>query len=79
MIMHARKAQQEPAAITKSTRARPHCLSDHEMSAFGPKRTSVVALHMSAFGGKADIELHWPSTAIMTLRAAACRLAISGW
>jgi hypothetical protein len=22
--------------------------------------------------------LHWPSTAIMTLRAAACRLAISG-
>ena len=27
------------------------------MSAFGPKRTSVVALHMSAFGGKADIEL----------------------
>src|SRR5580704_8257743 len=23
-------------------------------------------------------ELHWPSTAIMTLRAAACRLAISG-
>jgi hypothetical protein len=25
------------------------------MSAFGPKRTSVFALHMSAFGGKADI------------------------
>jgi len=25
------------------------------MSAFGPKRTSVIALHMSAFGGKADI------------------------
>jgi hypothetical protein len=25
------------------------------MSAFGPKRTSVVAPHMSAFGGKADI------------------------
>ena len=23
-------------------------------------------------------KLHWPSTAIMTLRAAACRLAISG-
>jgi hypothetical protein len=55
MIMHARKAQQEPAAITKSTRARPHCLSDHEMSAFGPKRTSLVAPHMSAFGGKADM------------------------
>ena len=27
------------------------------MSAFGPKRTSLVALHMSAFGGKADIAL----------------------
>jgi hypothetical protein len=25
------------------------------MSAFGTKRTSLVALHMSAFGGKADI------------------------
>ena len=25
------------------------------MSAFGTKRTSRVALHMSAFGGKADI------------------------
>jgi len=27
------------------------------MSAFGPKRTSLVALHMSAFGGKADMTL----------------------
>jgi hypothetical protein len=27
------------------------------MSAFGPKRTSPVAPHMSAFGDKADIEL----------------------
>ena len=26
------------------------------MSAFGTKRTCRVALHMSAFGGKADIE-----------------------
>jgi hypothetical protein len=26
-----------------------------QMSANGPKRTSLVALHMSAFGGKADI------------------------
>jgi hypothetical protein len=25
------------------------------MSAFGPKRTSVAAPHMSAFGGKADM------------------------
>jgi hypothetical protein len=27
------------------------------MSAFGPKRTSVFAPHMSVFGGKADIAL----------------------
>ena len=27
------------------------------MSAIGTKRTSLVALHMSAFGGKADIAL----------------------
>jgi hypothetical protein len=26
------------------------------MSAIGPKRTSLVAPHMSAFGGKADME-----------------------
>ena len=26
------------------------------MSAFGTKRTCQVALHMSAFGGKADID-----------------------
>ena len=25
------------------------------MPAYGPKQTSLVALHMSAFGGKADI------------------------
>jgi hypothetical protein len=25
------------------------------MSAIGPKQTSPIALHMSAFGGKADI------------------------
>ena len=25
------------------------------MSAFGPKQTSLVASHMSAFGGKADM------------------------
>ena len=25
------------------------------MSAFGPKQTWAVALHMSAFGGKADV------------------------
>ena len=27
------------------------------MSAIGTKRTSLVAPHMSAFGGKADIEV----------------------
>src|SRR5215475_6498503 len=27
------------------------------MSAFGPKRTSLAAPHMSAFGGKADISI----------------------
>jgi len=27
------------------------------MSAYGPKQTSLVALHMSAFGGKADMTL----------------------
>jgi len=26
------------------------------MSAYGPKQTSLVALHMSAFGGKADMK-----------------------
>jgi hypothetical protein len=26
-----------------------------QMSAFGPKRTSLVASHVSAFGGKADM------------------------
>ena len=28
------------------------------MSAYGTKRTSLVAPHMSAFGGKADITLY---------------------
>ena len=27
------------------------------MSAIGPKQTSLAALHMSAFGGKADIAI----------------------
>jgi hypothetical protein len=30
---------------------------DKGMSAIGPKRTSVAALHESAFGGKADMAL----------------------
>jgi len=28
---------------------------ENNMSAIGPKQTSLVAPHMSAFGGKADI------------------------
>jgi hypothetical protein len=32
------------------------------MSAYGPKRTSLVAPHMSAFGGKADMEMTSYST-----------------
>jgi hypothetical protein len=28
------------------------------MSPIGPKRTSLVAPHMSAFGGEADIEIY---------------------
>jgi len=31
------------------------------MSAIGPERTSLVAPHMSAFGGKADIEAAAPT------------------
>src|SRR5262249_7510518 len=31
-------------------------LSFRPMSAFGPKQTWRIALHMSAFGGKADID-----------------------
>jgi hypothetical protein len=31
--------------------------SASSMSAIGPKQTSLVALHMSAFGGKADIAI----------------------
>ena len=30
-------------------------IEKERMSAFGTKRTSLVALHMSAFGGEADI------------------------
>ncbi len=32
------------------------------MSAFGPKRTSLAASHMSAIGGKADTALGSPAT-----------------
>jgi hypothetical protein len=38
------------------------------MSAFGPKQTWPRALHMSAFGGKADIlKSHSPDTATLPL------------
>ena len=41
-------------------RRRSNRVSD-AMSAFGPKRTSSIALQMSAFGGRADIRpvQHW--------------------
>jgi hypothetical protein len=35
------------------------------MSAIGTKRTSLVALHMSAFGGKADMPL-CPANVLLT-------------
>jgi hypothetical protein len=38
------------------TRRRGHRISN-PMSAFGPKQTFHFALHMSAFGGKADIAM----------------------
>jgi len=31
------------------------------MSAFDPKRTSLVAPHMSVFGGKADLTIALPN------------------
>ena len=36
------------------------------MSANGTKQTSLVALHMSAIGGKADIALGSPATWLLT-------------
>jgi hypothetical protein len=35
------------------------------MSAFGPKRTSLVAPHMSAFGGKVDIPIQCKQTELV--------------
>jgi hypothetical protein len=34
-----------------------------DMSAFGPKQTSAIAVHMSAFGGKADMVRRLPTLA----------------
>jgi hypothetical protein len=44
------KSASNPAAAQSLELAQPR-----RMSAFGPERTSLVAPHMSAFGGKADI------------------------
>jgi hypothetical protein len=41
------------------------------MSAYGPKRTFLVALHMSAFGGKADIPKIWTSRELKNEKAPA--------
>jgi hypothetical protein len=52
------------------------------MSAIGPKRTSVVAPHMSAFGGKADIALtphfSWRRGRCMAGRRAGAQVATIG-
>jgi len=40
-----------PARLNNKSRS----LGQYAMSAIGPKRTWTSALHMSAFGGKADI------------------------
>jgi hypothetical protein len=53
----------------KTKRGHTHklCFADRDtlryrrMSAFGPKRTSLVAPHMSAFGGKAEIRPPLPN------------------
>jgi hypothetical protein len=42
------------AAPTKAANVKK-VLANSEPSTHGPKRTSLVALHMSAFGGKADM------------------------
>jgi len=41
------------------------------MSAIGPKRTSVVAPHMSAFGGKADMTICGMSAFAVAIRGKA--------
>jgi hypothetical protein len=45
--------QKEPPLNLRRNTGAP----EWSMSAFGPKRTSLVAPHMSAFGGKADIAI----------------------
>jgi len=45
------------------------------MSAFGPKRTSPVAAHMSAFGGKADMAV-CGSPLSRSLFGETCRFAL---
>jgi hypothetical protein len=42
-------------SLSRPTARRRADRVNREMSAFGPKRASIVALQMSAFGGKADI------------------------
>jgi hypothetical protein len=43
------------------------------MSAFGPKRTSLVAPHMSAFGSKADIGDPFRSTRFCQMTSSATK------
>jgi len=49
-------------------------------SAFGPKQTWALALHMSAFGGKADIELATApveNPGISTISNACCGVCVT--
>jgi len=43
------------------------------MSAFGPKQTLAVALHESAFGGKADMRCPNVRTSVVPVLGAASR------
>ena len=47
-------------SLPPSTNSVKNLKTAKTMSAFGTKRTSLVAPHMSAFGGKADIALILP-------------------
>jgi Lipocalin-like domain len=50
-VSHGRKNKREHAGLGKGEVTAQQWI----MSAFGPKRTCLVAPHMSAFGGKADM------------------------